>query len=147
MNIIVSQTTRSIKAAQFIRKQVFVEEQQIPLQLDLDGLDDEAYHAIAFSDGEQDAVGVARLVLTHKHAVMARIAIIKAYRGQGIATLLIKALISKADELGAAGIEIHAHQYLRSYYENFNFEYVKDVEKVGEHQLIEMYLALQCNKS
>ncbi|GAL31257.1 hypothetical protein JCM19239_3155 [Vibrio variabilis] len=37
-----------------------------------------------------------------------------------------------------SSIEIHAHSYLRDYYERFGFEFIQEVEIVGEHQLIEM---------
>ena len=40
-------------------------------------------------------------------------------------------------------IEIHAHEYLRGYYENFGFKYIKNVEVVGEHQLIEMHYKVE----
>ncbi len=140
MKVVVSQTEESIKIAQEIRKEVFVQEQGIPLHLDLDGLDLNSYHSLVFVDDK--AVGVARLTLVENNrAVMARVAIVKTYRGKGIATKLVESLIIKAKQLEISGIEIHAHEYLREYYEKFGFGYIKHVETVGDHQLIEMYLA------
>ncbi|MFM2483510.1 GNAT family N-acetyltransferase [Celerinatantimonas yamalensis] len=139
MNIVVRKDTESTLISQKIRHEVFVQEQGIPLSLDLDGLDDSSYHSLAYIDGM--AIGVARLaLLENNNAVMARVAIKKDYRGKGIATKLIESLISKAKKLGINSIEIHAHEYLREYYESFGFKYHQQVEKVGDHQLIQMYL-------
>ncbi|WP_432453971.1 GNAT family N-acetyltransferase [Agarivorans sp. QJM3NY_29] len=140
MRIVVSKDKESIKISQKIRNEIFVREQGIPLHLDLDGLDSNAYHSLAYIDDL--AIGVARLALTeNNNAVMARIAIKKDYRGNGVATKLIDSLIDKAKQLNINSIEIHAHEYLKEYYENFGFNFVKKVEKVGEHQLIEMRLS------
>jgi len=139
VKIVVSNDVESIQISQAIRNEVFVQEQGIPLHLDLDGLDCKSYHALAYVDDV--AVGVARLALTEgSPAIMARVAIKKDSRGQGIASKLIESIIVKAGQLSINCIEIHAHEYLKEYYEGFGFQYIKQVEKVGEHQLIQMCL-------
>ncbi|MEH6458171.1 MAG: GNAT family N-acetyltransferase [Cocleimonas sp.] len=142
MKIIVSKNISAIKLSQQIRNEVFTQEQGIPKHLDLDGLDSDSFHSLAYID--KIAVGVARLTLVeNKHAVMARIAVTKNYRGNGVSTKLIDSLLSKARDLSVNSIEVHAHDYLREYYERFGFEYIKQVEEVGEHQLIQMVLDLK----
>jgi predicted GNAT family N-acyltransferase len=49
-------------------------------------------------------------------------------------------LITQSKQLNISRIEIHAHEYLRDFYATFGFDFIKQVEKVGEHQLIQMYL-------
>lgn len=126
-----------IKKAQTIRKAVFVVEQGIPEDLDLDGLDGHSHHALV-TDGA-DLVGTARVTLDeNKHAVLARVAVMKPYRGKGVATMLVKALLDHCEQASAKSAELHAHKHLRAYYEAFGFEFIKPVEVVGGHQLIEM---------
>lgn len=69
---------------------------------------------------------------------MARVAVTEPYRGMGIASKVVQALMDYARNDGVSSIEIHAHGYLRNYYEKFGFEFIREVEIVGEHQLIEM---------
>ncbi|WP_084605307.1 GNAT family N-acetyltransferase [Psychromonas aquimarina] len=139
VKIVVDKNQDSIEISQKIRYEVFVQEQGIPLELDLDGLDKHSYHALAYIN--DSAVGSARLALLENNkAVMARVAITKAHRGKGIAAELIESLLVKAGQLNINSIEIHAHEYLKEYYKTFGFNYIKQVEKVGEHQLIEMRL-------
>ncbi|MDQ9091471.1 GNAT family N-acetyltransferase [Pseudoalteromonas haloplanktis] len=141
MEVMLGNSPELIAQAHAIRHQVFVVEQNIPQQLDLDGLDTEAVHVVVTDAGS--LVATARLLQRDKScAVMARIAVLKQYRGAGVAKRVINALLSHATKIGLTVIEIHAHAYLRDYYQHFGFHYVKDVEVVGEHQLIEMHYCL-----
>lgn len=142
MKLSVGNSPEFIQKAQDVRKQVFVIEQNIPQNLDLDGLDEESHHSLVFV-GESVA-GTARLTINSDiHAVLARVAVRKEFRGSGIARKLVESLLSLADELKINTIEIHAHEYLRNYYAELGFEYIKDVEVVGGHQLIEMHRSQQ----
>jgi len=50
INIKVSRGDEAIVKSQKIRNEVFVCEQKIPIELDLDGADSEAFHALAYHD-------------------------------------------------------------------------------------------------
>jgi len=142
MDLVIGNSEELIAKSRAIRNQVFVIEQGIPIELDFDGLDEQSYHALVTDNNS--LVGTARLtIVDDKNAVMARVAVLKEYRGSGIATKLINALLSHAREINIDSIEIHAHEHLRGYYENFGFKYIKKVEVVGGHQLIEMQFRLE----
>jgi len=142
MDLVIGNSEELIAKSRAIRNQVFVIEQGIPIELDFDGLDEQSYHALVTDN--YSLVGTARLtIVDDKNAVMARVAVLKEYRGSGIATKLINALLSHAREINIDSIEIHAHEHLRGYYENFGFKYIKKVEVVGGHQLIEMQFRLE----
>jgi predicted GNAT family N-acyltransferase len=61
VRVVVSKDAESIKISQAIRSEVFVQEQGIPLQIDLDGLDSSSYHSLVYMD--DIAIGVVRLAL------------------------------------------------------------------------------------
>lgn len=137
MEIIISKDLGVVKQAQAIRHQVFTLEQDIPQELDIDGLDTESIHALVIE--KSVPIATARLTINKDgSSVMARVAVMEAYRGLGIASKVVSALIEHAGNIGANSIIIHAHNYLRSYYEKFGFQFIREVEIVGEHQLIEM---------
>ncbi|CAM3832317.1 GNAT family N-acetyltransferase [Rheinheimera salexigens] len=137
MDIIIGNSTELIKQAHAIRYQVFTVEQKIPRTLDLDGLDPISSHALVTKQGA--LVATARLTVNDDgSAVMARVAVIQAYRGQGVAAKVVTALIEHAREMGITAIKIHAHDYLRNYYERYGFTFIQAVEIVGGHQLIAM---------
>ncbi|WP_322980143.1 GNAT family N-acetyltransferase [Pseudomonas sp. C11] len=137
MEVNIGNDPELIRLAQGIRYQVFTCEQRIPEELDLDGLDDTSFHALATEQGEP--IATARLTLKENGAsTLARVAVSEAYRSAGVASAVVRALMQHAQEIGATSIELHAHSHLKSYYEKFGFEFIKEVEIVGEHQLIEM---------
>ena len=142
MELVIGNSAELISRSRAIRNQVFVIEQGIPRELDLDGLDEQSYHALITDNNS--LVATARLtVVENNNAVMTRVAVLKEYRGSGIGTKLINAILSHAREIKIDLIEIHAHEYLRGYYENFGFKYIKKVEVVGGHQLIEMHYKVE----
>ncbi|WP_312271547.1 GNAT family N-acetyltransferase [Pseudomonas sp.] len=142
MEVTIGKGPELIKQAQSIRYQVFTLEQNIPTELDLDGLDEVSFHALVRD--KYKSVATARLTVKENgSSVMARVAVLEEYRGLGIASKIVKALIEHADNIDVASIEIHAHGYLRGYYEQFGFEFIKEVEIVGDHELIEMQLQLK----
>ncbi|WMN86163.1 GNAT family N-acetyltransferase [Vibrio parahaemolyticus] len=137
MEIIIGNSSEIIQKAQAIRYQVFTVEQKIPKALDLDGLDEGSVHALV--EDKNTLVATARLSIKEDgSSVMARVAVTEPYRGMGIASKVVQALMDYARNDEVSSIEIHAHGYLRNYYEKFGFEFIREVEIVGEHQLIEM---------
>lgn len=143
MEITLGKSPELIKKAQAIRYQVFTVEQSIPNELDFDGLDCIAEHVLVTETNQ--AVATARLVINADgSSVMARVAVLEAYRGRGIASIVVNKLIEYAKDQRVSSIEIHAHSYLRGYYERLGFEFIQEVEIVGEHQLIEMRYQLGC---
>ncbi len=137
MEITIGNSSDIISKAQSIRYQVFTLEQNIPQHLDTDGLDAISHHALA-TDGNS-LVATARLHINEVgHSVMARVAVIKEYRGSGVASKVVKELLNLAHKLGVSTVEIHAHEYLRNFYEKFGFQFIRKAEVVGDHQLIEM---------
>ncbi|WP_047044867.1 GNAT family N-acetyltransferase [Vibrio mexicanus] len=137
----IGSTPDIIERAHAIRYEVFVDEQQIPLELDLDGKDQRSIHAL-LTDGE-NLVATARLTVdVNQQATLARVAVTKPYRGRGIASDVVTLMMNYAQEHGVQAVSIHAHEYLRTFYEGFGFDFVSDSEQVGEHRLIEMKCTL-----
>lgn len=71
-----------------IRHQVFVIEQDVPVELELDEYDLSAIHAIA-SSSDGTVIGTGRLLPSGK---IGRMAVLAHYRGQGVGSSLLKLL-------------------------------------------------------
>ena len=84
----------NIKDISAIRYEVFVDEQNVPVDLEIDGLDGKAKHALAFVDGVP--IGTGR-ILNDGH--IGRVAVLKNYRGLGIGKLIMKELIKCAQDM------------------------------------------------
>jgi len=108
-----------LKQAFALRIEVFVEEQKVPPDLELDELDQSAIHMIASQDGK--VVGCGRIVMTGEHAHIGRVAVKKIYRNQGVGKQLMLAMIEMAKEKGASEIILHAQVQVIPFYESLGF--------------------------
>jgi len=99
-----------------IRFTVFVEEQGVPADIELDEHDAACVHAVAF-DGER-AVGTGRL-LPDGH--IGRMAVLKEARNRGVGALLLGKLLEKAKENGFAEVALSAQIHAARFYRRHGF--------------------------
>lgn len=107
--------------ARMIREQVFIDEQHVPVELEWDGLDNTAYHAVAFAG--RKAVGTARL-LPDGH--IGRMAVLKTNRHQGIGSQLLAAMLQQAQKIGCDSVKLSAQLHAIPFYEQHGFEVLSD---------------------
>lgn len=105
-----------------IRIRVFVQEQRVPAEIELDTDDQRAIHFIATVSGK--AVGTARVVMRHGDAKIGRMAVLKSYRRKGVGTALLKRAILAAKRLHARRIYLHAQVAVNGFYERMDFRAV-----------------------
>ena len=104
-----------------LRREVFVVEQDVPEDLELDELDETADHAVAVLDGR--VVGTGRLLsATGGQAVVGRMAVAREARGAGTGAAVLAALEQRARERGADAVELHAQVHARGFYERLGYE-------------------------
>ena len=97
--------------AKRIRFEVFVEEQGVPAEIELDEHDAQCLHALARADGR--AVGTARL-LPDGH--IGRMAVLKSSRGRGIGKALLRALVEAARRRGDREVLLSAQVHALGFY-------------------------------
>lgn len=114
-----------------IREEVFVREQEYPIELEFDEADESCWHLV-LTDNEK-AVATARLLkLTEGVFKPGRIAVLKEYRGKNIGAELLTLIIEKAKEMGAKELHIGAQTYAVGFYEKFGFKTTGE-EYMDEH--------------
>ena len=100
-----------------IRRTVFVIEQNVPEDLEWDGLDDTACHFLAVDSAGRD-VGCARLLPTGQ---IGRMAVLARERGKGTGERLLATAVRKAEELGMNSVFLHAQTHALGFYERGGF--------------------------
>lgn len=99
-----------------IRFEVFVEEQNVPAEEEIDANDPLSIHAIAWMDGQ--AAGCGRL-LPDGH--IGRMAVRKPYRGLGVGANVLQHLIDRARQRGDSEVVLSAQTHAIGFYEKFGF--------------------------
>ena len=120
-----------------IRYEVFVDEQKVPEKLEIDGLDNEAKHVLAFVDCVP--IGTGR-ILSDGH--IGRVAVLKDYRGLGIGKLIMKELIKWAHDLSLEKVWLSSQWHAHSFYLDFGFVCVDEIYKEAGIDHIKMYRVL-----
>src|SRR5882762_2133253 len=82
----------ALPLARPVREQVFVEEQKVPLELELDAGDERCEPAVA-CDSRGEAIGTARLLPDGR---IGRMAVLCELRRRAVGTALLEALIERA---------------------------------------------------
>jgi predicted GNAT family N-acyltransferase len=99
-----------------VRRAVFIVEQQVPEDLEWDEADAVALHALATADGVP--VGTARL-LPDGH--IGRIAVLRAWRGQGVGDALLASMLAAARERGFEAALLNAQVQALDFYRRHGF--------------------------
>lgn len=116
VEVVVGSWAQLGSAASAVRHAVFVEEQGVPIELELDEMDAVALHALA-SDGAT-VLGTGRL-LPDGH--IGRMAVQRDARGAGVGSALLRALMEQARLRGDPGVVLHAQLGARDFYRRHGY--------------------------
>ena len=101
-----------------IRRIVFVEEQKVPVAIELDGSDAGCRHWLACTrDGR--AVATARL---RPDGHLGRIAVLEPWRGEGIGAEIVRVVLRDAASLGLLRVDLDSQVHARGFYQALGFE-------------------------
>ena len=118
--ILIAPWQEAYKQAYAIRQKVFIEEQGVPRELELDEYDPMAWHALAFRKGQ--CIGTGRLVEVAQNAgQIGRMAVLADFRGQGFAKAILIKLIELASNQGMSTLTLHSQVSAIPFYEKFGF--------------------------
>ena len=113
------ETEEDMEAAVGIRFRVFVDEQSVPPEIELDEYDAVATHALAL-DGRQ-AIGTGRMYFEDGEAHIGRMAVDLPYRRRGVGGLVLRFLEEEAKAQGATEIVLHAQDYVKAFYASHGY--------------------------
>ena len=121
----------SLAGAHAVRRRVFIEEQGVPEAVEMDDADAEAIHYV-LSDGD-DPVATARLrAIDGDTGKAERVAVLPAYRGEGLGTRLMELLEAEARKRGFSEMRLHAQTAVEEFYARQGYETVsEEFEEAG----------------
>jgi len=118
----------TLEDAYTVRRIVFIEEQDVSEAEEMDGRDEGAIHVVAYDTERSRPVGTARLRTPEEGiAKIERVAVLAAYRGEGLGVRLMDAIESEAREVGCSRATLHAQTTVEEFYEALDYRTVSDV--------------------
>jgi predicted GNAT family N-acyltransferase len=123
-----------LAACRTVRREVFVGEQGIPEDIEMDAHDGDAVHLLATA-ADGTPLGTARFLhgpaADRKYgakgvdgattAVLGRLAVVRAARGSGIGARLVRAVEDRARALGLTGVYLEAQSHTLGFYEGLGY--------------------------
>ena len=111
--------TDDLAACFAIRRRVFIEEQNVPEEIELDEHDATAVHLLATRDGR--AIGTARLLIDGETAKIGRVALLAEERGTGAGAALMRAALDELRSRGVRTAKLGAQCHAIGFYERLGF--------------------------
>ena len=130
------------EGAAALRTEVFVEEQEIPQELEWDEHDAKALHALVLNKLGQPVATGRLLQPQPKLAQIGRMAVSKALRGGNLGRMVVEALVDAAKQRGDHQVILHAQCSAEGFYRRLGFKAHGEVFQDAGIDHIEMTLKL-----
>jgi predicted GNAT family N-acyltransferase len=105
----------------YVRRIVFVEEQDVPVHLELDEHDSSAIHFIAYD--ESQPIGAGRIREPEPGiAKVERVCILSDYRGKHLGILMMDTMEEYAKQAGLSIVKLNAQSHAIPFYEKLNYK-------------------------
>ncbi len=126
IKVIAIESPADMQRAYAIRRRVFIEEQNVPEEIEMDAEDEHAFHALAILDGV--AIGCGRMLEHGDGEVkIGRMAVLREFRGTGVGAHILRFLIDRARARGLRKAILHAQLTAEGFYLKEGFNPVGDV--------------------
>ncbi len=123
-----------------LRKEVFVNEQNVDINIELDELDITATHFVAID--QEKVVGTCRIVIKDDYCKLGRMAVSKEYRSKGVGRKLIQNAEKTVKEMGIKKIALSSQSHALEFYLKNDYKIISEVfyEANIAHQTVEKLL-------
>ncbi|MBD3109618.1 GNAT family N-acetyltransferase [Bacillus sp. AGMB 02131] len=121
-------TEEDLQTAFNIRIAVFVDEQGVPLEDELDEydqLDGHCHHILVHYD--EKPVGTGRIRFVEGVGKLERICILKPFRKFGLGKVIIEGLEDIAKELGVSEVKLHGQTHAEEFYRKYGYHTASEV--------------------
>jgi ElaA protein len=108
-----------LAAALALREEVFVREQGVPVEEEVDGRDDEALHLLAFEDGS--LIGTLRLLFDGSTVKVGRVAVARRSRRRGVAAAMLEEALAESSRRGCTRARLASQVDAVAVYEGAGF--------------------------
>jgi predicted GNAT family N-acyltransferase len=141
LKVIAIESPADMRRAHAIRRRVFIEEQRVPEEIEMDADDSHAFHALAILDGA--TIGCGRMIEHGASEVkIGRMAVLQEFRKAGVGAHILRFLIDRARMRGFHKAILHAQLTAEGFYLKEGFIAVGGVfDEAGiAHRLMEREL-------
>lgn len=123
MKIVSSEEER--QHAYYVRHTVFVGEQNVPPELEIDDLEEQATHFVLYNS-EITPLGAGRCRQVNESLKAERICVLKEFRKTGAGELIMNKIEELAKEQGIKKVKLSSQTHAERFYQKLGYERVSD---------------------
>jgi len=124
VNVKIVGNHKELEDAYSVRKTVFVEEQAVPLEEEIDAFENEAEHFIMYHDGSP--VGAGRFRFVDGYGKVERICVLKEARKTGAGKAIMNTIENYAREKDIHKLKLNAQTHAIPFYAGLGYEVVSE---------------------
>ena len=124
MTVKIVETQKELEDAYSVRKTVFVDEQDVPLEEEIDAYEDEAEHFVMYHEGSPIAAGRFRFV--DGYGKVERICVLQEARKTGAGKAIMNAIEKYAREKDIHKLKLNAQTHAIPFYAGLGYEIVSE---------------------
>jgi len=118
------QTKKELEDAFSIRRIVFIDEQNVPEEEEIDQYEDEASHFVLYHVGHP--VGAGRFRMFDGYGKVERICVLKEARSTGAGTKIMQGIENYAQQQGVKKLKLNAQTHAIPFYDRIGYEVVSE---------------------
>lgn len=124
MDIRVIQTDEELKDAYFVRKTVFIKEQNVPPEIEIDDKEEEAVHFIGYVNDKPAAA--SRLRFVDQYGKLERICVLKEQRGNSYGKDLMEKMEKVIKDKGYSKAKLNSQTHAEGFYLSLGYQTVSE---------------------
>jgi predicted GNAT family N-acyltransferase len=124
MDLKVVQNDQELQDAFNIRKEVFVEEQKVPVELEIDEFENDSTHFVLYQN--EKAIGAGRFRILDGIGKVERICVLDIARGIGAGNEIMNGIESFAAEKQINTLKLNAQTQAIPFYERLGYEIISE---------------------
>ncbi|MGR9050807.1 GNAT family N-acetyltransferase [Halobacillus faecis] len=124
MDIVKVRNKQQKDDAFYVRRVVFVEEQHVPLEIEIDEFDDTAIHFVGYVGNQP--VAASRLRFVHGFGKLERICVMKEYRGRSLGKQIIESMEEVIRDYAFDKAKLNAQTQAEAFYESLGYLTISD---------------------
>ncbi|MEH7085272.1 GNAT family N-acetyltransferase [Neobacillus drentensis] len=124
MTVKIVENQKELEDAYFIRKTVFVEEQAVPLEEEIDAYENDAKHFVLYHEGSP--VGAGRFRFVDGYGKVERICVLKEARKTGAGKAIMNTIENYAREKEIHKLKLNAQTQAIPFYSGLGYEVVSE---------------------
>jgi predicted GNAT family N-acyltransferase len=124
VNLKIVENEQELNEAYSVRTIVFVDEQNVPMEEELDQYENEATHFVLYD--ESTPVGAGRFRVVDGYGKVERICVLKPYRKTGAGKTIMTGIEKFATEKGVRKLKLNAQTHAIPFYAGLGYEVVSE---------------------